>query len=89
MPVPGKRSSAYAEAAAWLGRIGAMAVVMVLPAVLGRRLDTWLGTCFLAPIGIIIGVTYGFVYLLAITGVFRRPPESKEKNNGPPPENME
>ena len=89
MPAPGKRSGGYAEAAMWLGRIGAVAVVMVVPTVVGQRLDVWLGFRFLAPLGIVIGVTYGFVYLLAITGIFRRSQDTKRKDNGPPPENKE
>lgn len=80
------RPSPYAEAGAWLGRIVAMALVMIAPIVLGQKMDAWLNTSFIALLGIVVGLVVGFVYLLAITGVLRRPKRPNQTNHGTPPE---
>lgn len=92
MPIPDKPSYPFAEASAWLGRVAAMAIVMVLPIVGGQYLDESLGIQVLGPIGVLIGLTLGLVYLLAITGVFRKNTKRSKRgsqNDGQPPERTE
>lgn len=57
----------------WVGRIFAVAIEMVLPALAGRYLDQRFGLGFLALVGLGLGVTLGMVHLLAMTGAFRPP----------------
>ncbi len=65
------------EATEWVSRIFAVAAVMVLPYVGGTWLDKQLGTRFLGPAGLVIGVTSGIAYLLALT---KQPPRGGNRN---------
>ena len=61
-----------ASAMEWVAKITTVGLVMVLPAVGGKYLDNRWGTNYWAPIGLVMGMVAGFVYLLQIT---RRPPD--------------
>ena len=61
-----------ASAMEWVAKITTVGLVMVLPAVGGKYLDTRWGTNYWAVVGLVMGMVAGFVYLLQIT---RRPPD--------------
>lgn len=71
---PPERPSPMTEAMEWVSRILAAAVMMFLPGLAGQWLDKRLGTGFLGPVGLAIGVVSGFAYLLAVT---KTPPKAK------------
>ncbi len=61
-----------ASAMEWVAKITTVGLMMVLPAVGGKYLDTRLGTNHWGVAGLVVGMVTGFVYLLQIT---RRPPD--------------
>ena len=61
-----------ASAMEWVAKITTVGLVMVLPAVGGKYLDTRWGTNYWAVVGLVMGMVAGFAYLLQIT---RRPPD--------------
>lgn len=70
-----------AVAMEWVTRITTVAVVMVVPGLLGYWIDHKIGTRFLAPIGFVMGVCGGVWYLLAMTGALKkqsRPPGGRD-----------
>lgn len=57
---------------AWAARIIAIGVAMFLPAVAGGWLDARLGTAFLAPTGLVLGVVSGLAWLVHLQPRHRR-----------------
>ena len=62
------RGSPLSIALEWVSRITAVALVMVLPGLLGYWLDQKLGTGFLMLAGFVFGIVGGMYSLLALTG---------------------
>ncbi|MDH3719209.1 MAG: AtpZ/AtpI family protein [Planctomycetota bacterium] len=71
MSQPPEGPSPVAVAVQWVSRITTVALVMVLPGIAGQWLDQRWGTKFLTPLGFVFGLTAGFYYLLAMTGVIK------------------
>lgn len=57
----------FAEAMQWASKITAIAIVMVVPAVIGFWLDKQFGTGFLLPLGALIGPPLGLWSLFYMT----------------------
>ena len=51
----------------WVGRILAVVVEMVVPGLLGRQLDSYLGTSFLVLLGFGGGIALALWHLIAMT----------------------
>ncbi|MCA9155935.1 MAG: hypothetical protein KDA38_14155, partial [Planctomycetales bacterium] len=64
--------SPAAEAFAWVGRIGAVIVLMVSPGIAGGWLDDRFGTKFLSLAGYGVGLVLGLIALIAITSATTR-----------------
>jgi hypothetical protein len=56
-----------AAAMQWVARIFAAALMMSLPGIGGQWLDAKLGTGFIGPIGFVLGLVGGMMYLIAAT----------------------
>jgi hypothetical protein len=56
-----------AIAMAWVARIFAAALMMFLPGLGGQWLDGRLGTGFLGPVGFVLGLVGGMMFLIAAT----------------------
>jgi hypothetical protein len=56
-----------AAAMQWVARIFAAALMMSLPGVGGQWLDAKWGTGFIGPIGFVLGLIGGMMYLIAAT----------------------
>ena len=68
MAAPEDRRSPLAVALEWVSRITAVALMMVLPGLLGYWLDKKLETQFLMPAGFVFGVVGAIWSLLLLTG---------------------
>ena len=55
-----------AEALNWVSRITSVSLMMVLPIVVGRRLDERQGTSYWSICGLVLGVTIGLGQLLRV-----------------------
>lgn len=64
--VPSSKPSPIGEAMTWVSRIVAVGLTMFLPGVAGGWLDARLGTVFLAPLGLVLGVATAFLWLLQL-----------------------
>jgi F0F1-type ATP synthase assembly protein I len=82
---PEKRNP-MAEAMAWVSRITAISLQMVLPALAGHFLDKFFGTWFLVLLGAAVGMVLGFWQLLAIAKKSQdgRPPKQASEEDSPP-----
>lgn len=60
-------NSPAAEAFTWVGRIGAIIILMVSPGIAGGWLDERFGTKFLSLTGYGVGLVLGLIALIAIT----------------------
>lgn len=67
----------WEQAAQWLSRTLATALLMVIPGLLGAFLDQKFGTAFLAPVGFGLGLTLGTVGLLVLVRQFSPPARGK------------
>lgn len=56
-----------AAAIAWVSRITTIALAMVVPAAAGGWLDKRLGTSWLGPAGLVIGLAGGLAMLVKLT----------------------
>ena len=61
-----QRGSPVGDALAWASRIIAIGLVMFLPGVAGTWLDRRLGTAFLGPAGLVVGLAAALVQLVQI-----------------------
>jgi hypothetical protein len=68
MAAPEDRRSPLAVALEWVSRITAVALMMVLPGLLGYWLDRRFETRFLTPVGFVFGVVVAVWSLLLLTG---------------------
>lgn len=64
--------SPIGEALVWVSRITALGLMMFLPGVGGGWLDRRLGTSFLGPLGLILGVGVGLLRIVQLGGASRR-----------------
>lgn len=65
--MPRVSPSPIGEAMTWVSRIVAVGLTMFLPGVAGGWLDARLGTGFLGPLGIALGVATAILWLLQLT----------------------
>jgi hypothetical protein len=56
-----------AAAMQWVARIVAAALMMSLPGIGGQWLDARWGTGFIGPLGFVVGLIGGMMYLIAAT----------------------
>jgi len=77
---PPEKRPPLAEAMAWVSRIMAVSLEMVLPGLAGLWLDDRIGTRFLMFIGFGLGFTAGMVHLLAMT----KSNQNKQQTKQPP-----
>ncbi len=56
-----------------VSRIMACALMMVFPAIVGARLDTYFGTGFITLLGLVLGVVSGITYLLKVVSPVKKP----------------
>jgi hypothetical protein len=68
-----------AAAMQWVARIFAAALLMFLPGLGGQWLDDKLGTGFLGPVGFVLGVVGGMMYLIAATKSDARKQASRKR----------
>ncbi|MCE9554857.1 MAG: AtpZ/AtpI family protein [Planctomycetes bacterium] len=88
MAGPPDESSSLALGMAWVSRLIAVSLEMVVPGIAGHWLDTRWGTQFLAIIGFVFGAVLGVWHLLVMVGAVgkRRPPQSKPGERRKSPE---
>lgn len=73
-PLP---SNSMAQALLWVSRITVVGLVMVLPAVAGRWLDSYFHTTYLGMTGLVLGVVVGFWHLIMMTRPPSPPPQAR------------
>jgi hypothetical protein len=56
-----------ANAMQWVARIFAAAMMMFLPGIGGQWLDHYAGTGFIGPVGFVLGLVGGMMYLISAT----------------------
>lgn len=75
-----------------IGRVAAAVVVMVVPGVVGQKLDQHWGTGYLALLGFLFGVPFGMYYLLEVSGALRKrrdkSPNQSASSDSPPKDNV-
>jgi hypothetical protein len=65
--MPRASPSPIGEAMTWVSRIVAVGLTMFLPGVAGGWLDARLGTGFLGPLGMTLGLVTAILWLLQLT----------------------
>ena len=68
------KPSPLAVAVAWVSRITTIALTMVIPGVVGGWLDERLGTSWLAPVGLALGLATALLLLVNLT---KTPPQER------------
>jgi hypothetical protein len=75
--------SPMGEAFTWVARITAVGLGMALPAVAGTWLDTRLGTTFLGPAGVVVGLAVALAWVVRLGATAPARPRRRGRRPGP------